>query len=255
MTLKDIKINGAESSPIYLFASDMHLDDLHPHRTQTFVDSISSYSQQLTGLYLLGDLFEAWIGDDAPGDCGKILIKLLSELQLNGVKCHIMHGNRDFLLGSDFIQQSGCILLDDPTIIELDGQRILLSHGDQYCLDDQAYQQVRTMLRSSSWQQEFLSHPIAIRQQMAQQARSESKKYQHDLDAALMDVNQQAIESALTQAKADIMIHGHTHRPDQHTFKIGTQSYHRYVLGDWYADQPGMMIAIHTQPFSIKTIR
>ena len=220
----------------------MHLDDQYPERTQAFIDLIKLHQNSLSQLFLLGDLFEAWIGDDAPGECGKILIKLLSTLASQGIHCYIMHGNRDFLIQSKFTKKAQCGLLADPSLITLNNKRVLLSHGDLYCTDDVQYQLIRKQLRSDEWQKDFLSKSIDERSLMAAQARAESKNYQQDKEQSLMDVNQQAINDAFITYDADIIIHGHTHRPNVHSSQIKNKERIRYVLGDWYQSHPGSYV-------------
>lgn len=218
-----------------LFISDLHLDPARPEITRLFGDFIDGEARDADALYILGDLFEAWVGDDDPSDTGAFVADSLRALHEHGVPVHFMHGNRDFLLGTDFARRSGMTLLDDPVVIDVHGKRVLLTHGDLLCTDDVAYQQFRMQTRDPDWQRQFLSQPMAARLLFAQSARAASQARQGELrDAGTMetitDVAPDAVTAMLDAHGVDTIIHGHTHRPAVH--RDGNRT--RVVLGDWY---------------------
>lgn len=214
-----------------LFISDLHLDASRPHITRLFLEFLETEAAQADALYILGDLFEAWIGDDASDEVGDAIADGLAHLHERGVACFYMHGNRDFLLGDAYARRARMTLLPDPSVIEIEGERVLLMHGDTLCTDDVPYQTFRTQTRDSKWQRAFLARPVSERQQFAEQARAESKRHtrapEHE---AIMDVNPDAVAHALETHGVSSIVHGHTHRPALHT--DGTRR--RIVLGDWY---------------------
>lgn len=218
-----------------LFISDLHLDPSRPQITRLFGEFIEGQARDADALYILGDLFEAWVGDDDPSGTGAFVADKLRELSDHGVPVHFMHGNRDFLLGEDYARRAGMSLLIDPTVIDLHGKPVLLMHGDTLCTDDVAYQQFRAQTRDPAWQQHFLSQPLAARIAFAQQAREASQARQGELREAgtmetITDVSPQAVADAFGHHGVDTIIHGHTHRPAIH--RDGARS--RIVLGDWY---------------------
>jgi len=218
-----------------LFISDLHLDPSRPEIIATFRRFIAEEAVNADALYILGDLFEAWIGDDADDETGKQFVAAMRPLREARKPCFYMHGNRDFLLGERFAREAGMTLLPDPSIINLYGTPTLLMHGDTLCTDDHAYQAFRTQVRSPQWQRQFLSQGIDQRQAFAAQARSESQRHTRDSsNTAIMDVNQQAVEAAMKSAKVRRLIHGHTHRPARHRVNIDNQTCERIVLNDWY---------------------
>lgn len=218
-----------------LFISDLHLDQARPEIIEIFRQFIAEEAVNADALYILGDLFEAWIGDDANDPTGNQFIEAMRPMRDARRPCFYMHGNRDFLLGEDFAKKAGLTLLPDPAVIDLYGTLTLLMHGDSLCTDDEAYQTFRKQVRSPEWQRQFLAQSVEKRQAFASLARQESQRHTGDRgNAAIMDVNQDAVEAAMTSAKVYRMIHGHTHRPDTHSFKLGSASAERIVLGDWY---------------------
>ncbi len=230
-----------------LFISDLHLDQSRPEIIAIFRRFIADEAVNADALYILGDLFEAWIGDDADDATGKQFIDATRPLRDAGKPCFYMHGNRDFLLGERFAREAGMTLLPDPSIINLYGTPTLLMHGDTLCTDDHAYQAFRTQVRSPQWQRQFLSQGIEKRQAFAAQARNESQRHTRDSsNAAIMDVNQQAVEATMKSAKVRRLIHGHTHRPASHTFDLtfdlNNAPATRIVLGDWYEQESVMRI-------------
>ena len=217
-----------------LFISDLHLSAERPDITALFIHFLNNDARQAEALYILGDLFEAWLGDDMVLPEYAEAIARMKALSDSGVPLFIMHGNRDFLLGETFAAMTGARLLEDPSVIDLYGQPTLLLHGDTLCTDDVRYQQFRAMVRDPIWQQEILSHSPAERLALAKQYRELSQTETGNKAEDIMDVNQQAVEQ-LMQAKGIYrMIHGHTHRPAIHEFAINATSAQRIVLGDWY---------------------
>lgn len=217
-----------------LFISDLHLDASRPHITRLFVEFVRGEASQASALYILGDLFEAWIGDDAIDETADQVAVALSDLHARGVPCFFIHGNRDFLLGDAYARRARMTLLPDPSVIEIEGERVLLLHGDTLCTDDAPYQAFRTQSRDPAWQRAFLARPLAERQAFAAQARAESRNYTRSVADAITDVNAGAIESALQAHAVRKLIHGHTHRPAIHRVGDGDLATERIVLGDWY---------------------
>jgi UDP-2,3-diacylglucosamine hydrolase len=218
-----------------LFISDLHLDLSRPAIIGQFEAFIRDEAVQADALYILGDLFEAWIGDDADDEVGKRFAAAMRPMREAHKPCFFMHGNRDFLLGERFAREAGMTLLPDPSVIDLYGTPTLLMHGDSLCIDDAPYQAFRRQSRSPEWQRQFLAQDTQSRQAFASQARQESQRYTGSkANAAIMDVNQAAVIDAMRSAKATRLIHGHTHRPATHSLEIDGQPAERVVLGDWY---------------------
>jgi len=217
-----------------LFISDLHLDPARPEVTRLFLEFLQAHAGKARALYILGDLFEAWIGDDDPDPHHGKVQDALRAFAAAGTRCYFMHGNRDFLCGSEFAARSGLTLLDDPTVVDIFGRRALLMHGDTLCTDDIGYQQFRAMVRNPDWQRQFLSQPLAARQAFAEKARQGSKAAQADLAEDIMDVNAAAVAKAFRDHNVDLLVHGHTHRPGVHLFELDGKVRERVVLGDWY---------------------
>lgn len=222
------------------FISDTHLDDKRPQTTSLFFQTLETRVQGADALYLLGDVFEYWIGDDAIGDTASEVARICTRLSDQGTRIYFQHGNRDFLVGASYAKHANWELIPDPLEIDLYGRQVLLMHGDSLCTDDSAYQAFRTQVRNPVWQKTFLSHSIAERINMAQQARSESMQHTAGADNAIMDVNNNAVINAFREHHPKILIHGHTHRPVVHDLAIAGKPYKRMVLGDWH--QHGWLI-------------
>ncbi len=218
-----------------LFISDIHLGSEHPEISERFTSFLATISpDEVTALYILGDLFEAWIGDDGAQPEHVAAIAALRALTAKGLPVSVMHGNRDFLLGAQFAAETGCQLLADPVVIDLGGRPTLLSHGDLLCTDDVDYQSFRQMVRAPQWQQQFLAATVEQRLAIARQYRGESQSRGKQKSMAIMDVNQTAVEQMMREHGVDRLIHGHTHRPAVHEFQLDGQAAERIVLGDWY---------------------
>lgn len=213
------------------FLSDLHLQAAEP-------DTLACFERYLAAtpadaLFLLGDLFEVWVGDDAcdePGSFEATAARLLAGAARQRA-VYLLHGNRDFLLGASFVQRTGAALLADPSVLVFGGQRLLLSHGDLLCLDDVDYQRFRTQARSSAWQQQFLAQPLAVRRRLAGEMRAQSEARKRS-SHAWADVDGPAALAWLQAAHAPTLVHGHTHRPAEHLLAPG---YRRLVLSDWDA--------------------
>lgn len=217
-----------------IFVSDLHLDASTPEANQQFLEFLRTHAARAEALYILGDLFESWVGDDE-GDAEKARICAgLRELTDRGVACFALHGNRDFLLGREFCNRTGIRLLPDPIVAELDGERVLVTHGDTLCTDDRSYQELRSTVRTVDWQRRFLSLPLTVRTSFANRARAGSRAHMERLTPQIMDVNQDTVAAAFRAARARRMIHGHTHRPAVHEMLVDGQPTQRIVLGAWY---------------------
>jgi UDP-2,3-diacylglucosamine hydrolase len=220
-----------------LFVADLHLDpEARPETVALFLRFLAGHARGAAHLYILGDLFEVWIGDDddAPGH-GPILDGL-RDLVASGVPAGFMTGNRDFLAGTRFTERSGCGLLADPTVIELGGVRTLLTHGDRLCIDDAGHMRFREMVDSSDFRDDFLARPLDERRATARSMRRESEAYKRVAAPEIMDVNDSAVQEALEAHEAALMIHGHTHRPALHGDPL-----QRAVLGDWHPDDARLL--------------
>ena len=217
-----------------LFISDLHLDDRRPETTALLQEFLQQEASSAQALYILGDLFEFWLGDDIASKCSQEVAASLAGLRDQGVPCFFMHGNRDFLLGEDYAQRAGMTLLPEEYIVDLYGEQVLLMHGDSMCTDDVPYQQFRSLVRNPAWQQDFLAKTPPQRLQIALQARDASAEHKDTVDMQIMDVNQLQVEAAFERHGVHRMIHGHTHRPATHDLQVNGQPAQRIVLGDWY---------------------
>ncbi len=219
-----------------LFIADLHLNDAEPEVYQRFSLFLRDHARDADALYILGDLFEYYLGDDALTSVAQKVGQDLKKLQEHyQTDCYFMAGNRDFLLASDFAKKAHLTLLDNQTLINLEGnQQLLLSHGDEMCTDDIEYQKVRLQLRSAQWQQWFVSQSIEDRIAFAKQAREQSQQHTSSTDSTIMDVNAQAVNDAFVKYNCQLMLHGHTHRPAFHQMTIDNKSHQRMVVGDWH---------------------
>ena len=218
-----------------LFISDLHLSPERPAIVRLFLEFLANRAPRADALYILGDLFEFWIGDemiDSPGVAP--VIQGLRALTGSGVPVHVMHGNRDFLLGARFEQATGCRLLAEPAHARFGDEDVLLMHGDTLCTDDVEYQRFRTMVRDPAFVRDFLSKPIQERAAIAQNLRETSQAATAGKKPEIMDVNENAVRDMMRTAHVRHLIHGHTHRPAQHVFDLDGAPARRTVLGDWY---------------------
>ena len=224
-----------------LFVSDLHLDPARPAITALFLRFLREEAAGADALYVLGDLFEAWVGDDDPSAAGAEVAAGLRALADAGVPVYFIHGNRDFLLGRDYAARAGMRILPDPAVVSLYGRPVLLMHGDLLCSDDVAYQAFRAQTRDPAWQARFLAQPLAARLAFAEQARQASMARQQEMIAGdragfetVTDVTPATVEATLARFGVDTLIHGHTHRPAVHALHAGGRDCRRIVLGDWY---------------------
>lgn len=214
------------------FISDLHLEPAQKAITDGFLSFLDNLSDA-EELYILGDFFEVWIGDDYTNEYIEKINQALKQCAEKGTKIYFMHGNRDFLIGQAWCEKAHCELLDESKLITLGDETILLMHGDSLCTDDVDYMKARFLLRNEQFQTQLLSKPIPERLEFAKKIRSESKESQKGKNYEIMDVNQNAVDQALTAANCSIIIHGHTHRPNVHHWEFQGENRTRYVLGDW----------------------
>lgn len=225
-----------------LFISDLHLEKDRPDLSDAFVRFCETEATHAKALYILGDLVDAWLGDDDDSEIPQLVTQTLASLSGQGVEVYLMPGNRDFLYGDDFAKASGCTLLSDPTVIELSGKTTLLMHGDSLCTDDQEYMAFRAQIRNPEMQALLLAKPLAERRAIAKQLRDQSKSANARKAEDIMDVNQQAVLDAMHEHQAQQLIHGHTHRPHVHELELNGTVATRTVLGDW--DQLGWVLRV-----------
>ena len=218
-----------------LFISDLHLDPSRPQITDLFERYLASDQvRQADALYILGDLVEAWIGDDDDAELPRRIATVIRAVRDAGIPVYFMVGNRDFLLGEAFAGRAGMTLLDDGTVHDIQGTPTLLMHGDVLCTDDLAYQAVRRQVRDPAWQAQILSMPLDARRAFAAKARQDSRAHTGSTMESIMDVNADAVVTAMRDADVVRLIHGHTHRPAIHRFELDGRQAERIVLGDWY---------------------
>jgi len=226
---------GHSEAGYVLFISDMHLDSSRPAITRLFIDYLKAHAPQADALYLLGDVFEVWLGDKLSLREHHAVIAELRALSDGGLPIYVMRGNRDFLYGKRFESATGAVLLDDPTVIDLFGTPTLLSHGDILCTDDINYQKYRRIISNKAVQWlAVYGIPDSYKQRIANKMRAASKRAQSQKQSDIMDVNEAAVRSWFEQYQVPQMIHGHTHRPGKHEYTVNGQTSLRWVLGDWY---------------------
>jgi UDP-2,3-diacylglucosamine hydrolase len=217
-----------------LFASDLHLDSEAPWAIDAFLKFLGGEARGAEALYLLGDLFEVWVGDDDDNADNSRACAGLAALSASGVAVYALHGNRDFLIGESFESRTGVKLLPDPVKLDLYGVPTLLSHGDVFCTEDTSYQELRSIVRQSRWQRRFLSLPLESRRELANAARAGSKAHTGRTIPTIMDVNAGAVLRAMQATRTTRLIHGHTHRPDIHELSLDGTRAERVVLAPWY---------------------
>lgn len=231
-----------------LFISDLHLSSERPAIGELFLQFLNEQAVQAEALYILGDLFEVWLGDDLIPSEVQTILDAMHALSDRGIPLYVMHGNRDFLFGQRFAELSGATLLDDPTVIDLYGTPTLLMHGDLLCTDDLPYHQMRNMIRNPEWIKDFLAKPPTERIAFAQSLRERSKKETGEKASAIMDVNTDTVNEYVRQHGVSRLIHGHTHRPKiHHDNKI-----ERCVIGDWY--EHGSVLRCDSESCQIENI-
>ncbi|MBS0212587.1 MAG: UDP-2,3-diacylglucosamine diphosphatase [Proteobacteria bacterium] len=245
-----------------LFISDLHLDPVRPHILARFGEFLRDEAAHADALYILGDLFEYWVGDDDPQPAAAVVAEGLSSLSATGVPVFFLRGNRDFLLRDAFAARCGMRILPDPCVIDLYGQPVLLMHGDALCTDDVAYQAFRQQSREPAWQDAMLAQPLPVRIALAQQMRAKSIEHQRKVmpDAAataagkedITDVSAAAVEETCTRYGIATLIHGHTHRPAIHRLDVGGEPRRRIVLGDWY--EQGSVLRADADGFSLASL-
>lgn len=216
-----------------LFISDLHLEEERPEITRAFFEFLDNKAQGIDALYILGDFFEAWIGDDENTPLQVKVKSKLRETSDSGTHIFLMHGNRDFLIGQQFCEETGATLLEDPTTVNLYGKDVLLMHGDSLCTNDIEYMKFRKNMRDSEWQVLFLKRSLPERQIVAQQLRTISQAKNKGKTLEIMDVTPSEVESSLVKHNVNTLIHGHTHRPAIHEIEANGRAAKRIVLGDW----------------------
>lgn len=237
-----------------LFIADLHLDDSRPHITSLFENFLASDEvRRADALYILGDLVEAWIGDDDDAELPQRIARATRAVRDAGVPVYFMVGNRDFLLGEAFAERAGLTLLEDGTVHDLYGKRTLLMHGDALCTDDVAYQTVRRNVRTPEWKAQVLSMSLDARRAFAAKAREDSRAHTGSTKETIMDVNADAVAEAMRAAGVRHLIHGHTHRPAVHHLDLDGHTAERIVLGDWY--EQGSVLRVNPDKRELQTLR
>lgn len=235
-----------------LLISDLHLEQERPDITRAFLFFLREQASEAEALYILGDLFEYWIGDDAMTPFHHAIARALREACAHGTRVYLMHGNRDFLLGDRFCREAGCQLLTDTYTVDLEGQRVLLMHGDSLCTGDKAYMRLRFWLRNplSLWILRRL--PLSIRCRLAHRLRQESRIRSRAKPAEIIDVTPEAIPPLMINRSSQTLVHGHTHRPKVHKLRINGRDAQRIVLGDW--DRQGWILRVDRCGFHLEAL-
>lgn len=218
-----------------LFVSDLHLTEERPEANERFISFVEGKARDAEALYILGDFFEYWVGDDDLGDpFNAVIAGLLANLTRSGVRLYFLHGNRDFLIGERFCAATGARPLPDPSVHEVEGVKTLLVHGDTLCTDDLEYQAWRRRARDPAFQAEFLAKPLAERRQAVLEMREKSRLVVQGKTPQIMDVNEDAVREAMRSHGVRRLMHGHTHRPGRHALEVDGERCERWVLPDWY---------------------
>ncbi len=218
------------------FISDLHLEEERPDISRAFFDFLDEKGSDMECLYILGDFFENWIGDDERSPFQLSIMEAIRQLTDQGISVYFIHGNRDFLIGEAFADQTGCQLLEEACIIDLYDQKALIMHGDSLCTKDTGYMKFRKNARNPKWQQAFLSRPLKDRQTVARQLREISQAQNQGKKQEIMDVTPEEVIHNLEENKVQLLIHGHTHRPAIHNIEANGKPARRIVLGDWDTD-------------------
>lgn len=238
-----------------LFISDLHIDSANGVILRSLLQLLEQQAEGADAIYIMGDLFEAWVGDDDINDAGDKVAAALHALSQSGTRVYLMHGNRDFLIGPDYAARCGGELLAEPAVIDCYGNKIVLLHGDSLCTRDSAYINYRNQVRDPAWQQAFLARPLLERHMVAQQLRQQSKDANSHKASDIMDVTHQEVIDLLEKLQVNLMIHGHTHRPGIHTIRLhepinGKHEAVRIVLGSW--DQKAWVLEFSAQGYELK---
>ena len=231
-----------------LLISDLHLEEERPDISRAFLHFLDTRARQAEALYILGDFFEVWIGDDAMTPFQRGIAEALRRLSDGGTRIYLMHGNRDFLLGKAFCREAGCILLGDPHAVTLNGEKVLLMHGDSLCTLDVGYQKMRRLLRNPLSLFILRNLPLNTRHKLARKLRSESRSQTRMKASDIVDVTPEEVQRVMAQYGVQTLIHGHTHRPAVHELQVGGQPARRIVLGDW--DKQGWALQIDENGFN-----
>jgi UDP-2,3-diacylglucosamine hydrolase len=239
-----------------LFISDLHLSPANPELLSLVNEFLNQQHNKYNAIYLLGDIFNTWLGDDIVPDEYQVFVKTLSDLSKQDTELFLMVGNRDFMMGKHFAKQCGAKLISDPTIIQLDNHKAIVMHGDTLCTDDKSYQRFRLWSRNKLLQWLFLLLPVKFRQNISDKIKQKSREQKQYKSAMIMDVNKAEVEKVMQQYNCQLLIHGHTHRPDIHEQVNG----HRIVLGDWqneisFVEYVDHTLNVHDQRIGIKTLK
>jgi len=232
---------------VILLISDLHLEEKRPDITRAFLHFLATRARQAEALYILGDFFEVWIGDDAMTPFQQSIADALRALSERGTRIYLMHGNRDFMLGKGFCREAGCTLLGDPSVVELGGERVLLMHGDSLCTRDEGYMRLRRLLRNPLSLFILRHLPLSTRRKLARKLRNESRAQTRMKASDIIDVTPELIPRVLAEHGVRTLIHGHTHRPATHELEVDGRPAQRIVLGDW--DQQGWALQIDESGF------
>ncbi len=230
-----------------LLISDLHLEVERPDITRAFLHFLTTRARQAEALYILGDFFEVWIGDDAMTPFQQSIVDALRALSERGTRIYLMHGNRDFMLGKGFCRAAGCTLLGDPSVVELGGERVLLMHGDSLCTRDEGYMRLRRLLRNPLSLFILRHLPLPTRRKLARKLRNESRAQTRMKASDIIDVTPELIPRVLAEHGVRTLIHGHTHRPATHELEVDGRPARRIVLGDW--DQQGWALQVDESGF------
>ena len=251
------KMQNRKTGTKTLFLSDLHIESDKGPIMDSLMRILQNDAQGADAIYFLGDVFEAWIGDDDDCPAADKMAAVLKALSEKGTGIYFMHGNRDFLLGNEFASRCGGKLIPDPTVVDLYGQRVVLLHGDSLCTRDSAYMQFRQQVRDPAWQQAFLARPLLERMMVAQQLRQQSQEANSNKASDIMDVTHEEVIKSLIKHDVNLMIHGHTHRPGIHTIRLpqevnGSTEAHRIVLGAW--DQKAWILEFRPDGYDLKPV-
>ena len=237
-----------------LLISDLHLEEQRPDITRAFLHFLQTRARQAEALYILGDFFEVWVGDDGMSPFQHDIARALRELSDAGTRIFLMHGNRDFLIGRAFCREAGCTLLKDPSIVHFNGEPVLLMHGDSLCTLDVGYMKLRRLLRNPLSLFILRNLPLTTRRKLARKLRSESRAQTRMKAREIIDVTPEEVPRIMAEHGVRTLIHGHTHRPAEHALEVNGQSARRIVLGDWDSQGWALQIdeqGLHQAPFAL----